>query len=52
VTELKHRVDVDTLAHVAAKHLDLNEVGFCNVALDRAIAFDPYATTARWAASS
>jgi bifunctional enzyme CysN/CysC len=42
VTELKHKINVNTLEHVAAKHLDLNEVGFCNIALDRAIAFDPY----------
>jgi bifunctional enzyme CysN/CysC len=43
VTELKHKVGVNTFEHVAAKHLDLNEIGFCNLALDRAIAFDPYA---------
>jgi len=43
VTELKYKVNVDTLEHVAAKHLDLNEIGFCNIALDRPIPFDPYA---------
>jgi bifunctional enzyme CysN/CysC len=43
ITELKHKINVNTLEHVAAKHLELNEVGFCNVALDRPIAFDPYA---------
>jgi bifunctional enzyme CysN/CysC len=43
VTELKHRINVNTGEHLAAKHLDLNEIGFCNLALDRAIAFDPYA---------
>jgi bifunctional enzyme CysN/CysC len=43
ITELKHKINVNTLDHVAAKHLDLNEVGFVNIALDRAIAFDPYA---------
>jgi len=43
VTELKHKVNVNTLEHVAAKHLELNEVGYVNVALDRPIAFDPYA---------
>ena len=36
VTELKYKVNVNTLEHVAAKHLDLNEIGFCNIALDRA----------------
>jgi len=42
VTEIKYKVDVNTLEHNAAKHLDLNEVGFCNIALDRPIAFDSY----------
>ena len=42
VTELKHKISVNTLEHVAAKHLQLNEIGFCNIALDRPVAFDPY----------
>ena len=33
---------MNTFEHVAAKHLDLNEIAVCNVALDRPIAFDPY----------
>ena len=43
VTDLKHTVNVNTLEQVAAKHLDLNEIGFCNIALDRAVPFDSYA---------
>ncbi len=43
VTEIKHKVDVNTQAELAAKHLDLNEVGYCNLSLDQAIAFEPYA---------
>jgi bifunctional enzyme CysN/CysC len=43
VTELKYKVSVNTLEHVAAKHLDLNDIGFCNIALDRPAPFDPYA---------
>jgi bifunctional enzyme CysN/CysC len=43
ITELKHKVNVNTFEHVAAKHLDLNEIAVCNLALDRPIAFDPYA---------
>jgi bifunctional enzyme CysN/CysC len=42
ITELKHKVNVNTFEHVAAKHLDLNEIAVCNVAVDRPIAFDPY----------
>ncbi|MGE0715950.1 MAG: sulfate adenylyltransferase subunit CysN [Alphaproteobacteria bacterium] len=43
VTEIKHRVDVNTLSHLAAKELHLNEIGFCNLSLSAPIAFDPYA---------
>ena len=43
VTELKYKVNVNTLEHLAAKTLELNEIGVCNVALDQPIAFDPYA---------
>jgi bifunctional enzyme CysN/CysC len=43
ITRPKYRIDVNTLAHEAAHELQLNEVGVCNLSLDRAIAFDPYA---------
>ncbi len=42
VTEIKHKIDVDTQAELAAKHLELNEVGYCNLNLDRPIAFESY----------
>ena len=42
VTELKHRLDVDTLEHNAAKVLELNEIGLVNVSTAEPIAFDPY----------
>ncbi len=43
VTEIKHRVDVNTQDHLAAKHLELNEVGYCNLHLDQPVAFEAYA---------
>ena len=43
VTEPKYKVNVNTLEHLAAKRLELNEIGVCNLSLDAAIAFDPYA---------
>jgi len=43
VTELKEKVDVNTLEHEAAKTLAMNEVGIVNIALGRELAFDPYA---------
>lgn len=42
VTDLVHRVDVDTLKHLAAKTLERDEVGYCKLALDRRVIFDPY----------
>ena len=42
VTELKHKIDVNTLDHSAAKTLALNEVGYGNLSLAQPIAFDPY----------
>ena len=38
----KHQVNVNTLEHVAAKTLELNQIGICNVYLDRPIPYDPY----------
>ncbi len=43
VSEIKHRIDVNTQERLAAKRLELNEVGYCNLALDEPIAFEPYA---------
>jgi len=43
VSEIKHRVDVDTQEHLAAKRLALNEVGYCNLSLSEPVAFAPYA---------
>ncbi len=43
VTDLKHKVNVNTMEHTAAKNLVLNEIGICNIGLDSRIAFDAYA---------
>ncbi|WP_374356109.1 sulfate adenylyltransferase subunit CysN [Thermomonas sp.] len=43
VTEIKHKVDVNTQEFLAAKHLELNEVAYCNLHLDQPVAFAPYA---------
>lgn len=42
VTSIKHRVDIQTLEHLAAKTLGSDEVGIVNVALAESIAFDPF----------
>ncbi|MDC0055694.1 sulfate adenylyltransferase subunit CysN [Deltaproteobacteria bacterium] len=38
----KHKIDVNTLELLPAKILKLNEIGVCNISLDRKIPFDPY----------
>jgi bifunctional enzyme CysN/CysC len=43
VTEIKYQINVNTLEHLAAKRLDLNAIGVCNLGCERPIAFDPYA---------
>ena len=42
VTHPKYKVNVHTLEHTATKTLSLNEIGVCNISVDRPIAFDPY----------
>ncbi|ENO78208.1 sulfate adenylyltransferase subunit CysN [Thauera sp. 63] len=42
ITDIKYQVNVNTLEHVAAKTLELNAIGVCNLSLDRPIAFDAY----------
>ncbi|SEJ34361.1 adenylyl-sulfate kinase [Frateuria terrea] len=43
ITAIKHKVDVNTQAPLAARRLELNEVGYCNIDLDRPLAFESYA---------
>lgn len=43
ITHLHHRIDINTLSKLAAKTLELNEVGVCNLSIARPLAFDPYA---------
>ena len=42
VTEIKHRTDVNSFAHIAVKSIGLNDVGQCNISTQQPIAFDPY----------
>jgi bifunctional enzyme CysN/CysC len=42
VATLKHRVNVNTLEHVAARKLELNDIGVCSIALGQPVVFEPY----------
>ena len=37
ITTPKYKVNVNTLEHLAAKQLELNEIGVCNIGLDQPI---------------
>jgi bifunctional enzyme CysN/CysC len=43
IAPLKHKINVGTLEHTAAERLELNDIGVCELELDRAIPFEPYA---------
>src|ERR1700730_11964915 len=43
ITSIKHKIDVNTLEHIAAHTLGLNEIAFCNVSTASPVVFDPYA---------
>jgi bifunctional enzyme CysN/CysC len=42
VSPLKYKLNVDSLEHVAATKLELNEIGRCDLELSSPVAFDPY----------
>jgi bifunctional enzyme CysN/CysC len=42
VAPIKYKIEVDTLAHLPAEELLLNEIGVCELELNRPIAFDRY----------
>ena len=42
VSELKYKINVNTLEHLATKTLELNDIGICNLSLDYPVSFDPF----------
>ncbi len=42
ITHIKHRLDINSGAYLAAKSLALNEIATVNVSFDRAVPFAPY----------
>ncbi|MHB1110928.1 MAG: adenylyl-sulfate kinase, partial [Devosia sp.] len=47
ITGIKFRTNVNTLEHIAATKLGLNEVGTVTIATDKPVAFDAYGSNAR-----
>ena len=52
VAEPKYKVNVNTLEHLAARQLELNEIGVCNLSLDARSPSTPTPRAAISAASS
>lgn len=42
ITEIKHRIDITNLSHLASDQLHKNEIGSCAIDLDRSIVYDDY----------
>ena len=42
VAPIKYRVNINTLEHLAAKKLELNDIGVCGLELSSPIPFEPY----------
>jgi len=42
ITNIKHRINIDTLAHEASTQLLLNDISVCNIATARPVVFEPY----------
>jgi bifunctional enzyme CysN/CysC len=43
ISDLKCRIDVATFGQLAARTLELNDIGICTLSFDQPVAFDPYA---------
>ena len=42
VTNIRYKINIDTMEHEACDRLEINDIGVCNIALDAFIPFDPY----------
>ncbi|EAT11649.1 sulfate adenylyltransferase subunit CysN [Bermanella marisrubri] len=42
ISRVHHRVDVNTLEKIEDSELKLNEIGLCELTLNKSVAFDPY----------
>lgn len=42
ITQIRHRIDVNTQAHEPARQLQLNDIAVCQLAMSRPLVFDSY----------
>jgi bifunctional enzyme CysN/CysC len=43
IAPIKYQININTLEHVAAEKLELNQIAVCELELDQPVCFDPYA---------
>ncbi|WP_372707480.1 adenylyl-sulfate kinase [Brevundimonas sp.] len=43
VTDIRHKVNVETMERLAARTLEMNDIGVCHLHLDAPLVFEPYA---------
>jgi bifunctional enzyme CysN/CysC len=46
ITDIKYKINVNTLEHVAGKVLELNEIAVCNISLDQPVPFEAFSANA------
>jgi len=44
ISQLKHKLSIDSLSHIAGRQLDMSEIGNCNLSFSRPLVFEPYET--------
>lgn len=42
ISELKHKLNVENLDHIASRKLEMNDIGLCNLSVTKPIVFDHY----------
>jgi bifunctional enzyme CysN/CysC len=42
IAEPRHKVNINTFEELAARTLELNDIGVCNLSVDQPVPFDPY----------
>lgn len=45
ITQIRHRIDVNTQTHQSARQLSLNDIAVCQLATNRPLVFDSYANS-------
>ncbi len=42
ISDIRHKINVENLDHIASRQLELNDIGLCNLSVSKPIVFDQY----------